>query len=97
MPIIQLKRLNVLSVAKIGAILGLIFGLFEGIILALMVWSLGPIAGAVISMAGLGAGLIFVFSIIIGLVAGFIGGALWAFIYNVASGVVGPIEMDLED
>jgi uncharacterized membrane protein YGL010W len=97
MPIIKLKHLNVLSVAKIGAIVGLIFGLIYGIILALVVWSLGPIAGAVVSMAGLGAGLIFVSSIIIGLLAGFIGGALYAFFYNVASGLVGPIEMELED
>ena len=45
MPIIKLKHLNVLSVAKIGAIVGLVFGLIYGIILALVIGSLGAIAG----------------------------------------------------
>ncbi|MCX6700357.1 MAG: hypothetical protein NTV68_10610 [Methanomicrobiales archaeon] len=92
----KIKSLNVMSVAKIGAILGLIFGLIEGIIMALVVGSMGVIAKNLIPMAGLGAGLILVFAIIFGLIGGFIGGAIWAFIYNVAAGFVGPIEMDLE-
>ncbi len=92
----KLKQLNVISVAKIGAILGLIWGLIWGIVMALWVGSLGIIAKSLFPMAGLGAGLVFVFMIIFGLIAGFIGGALWAFIYNVAAGFVGPIEMDLE-
>ena len=92
----KLKELNVLSVAKIGAILGLVFGLIEGIIMALVVGSMGVIAKSLFPMAGLGAGLILVFAIILGLIAGFIGGAIWAFIYNIAAGLVGPIEMDLE-
>ena len=33
---------------------------------------------------------------IIGLIVGFIGGAIRAFICNVAAGAVGPIEADLE-
>jgi hypothetical protein len=96
MSMYKLKKVNVLSVAKIGAILGLIWGLIWGIVTALWVSSLGLIAKSLFPMAGLGAGLAFVFMILFGLIAGFIGGALWAFIYNVAAGFVGPIEMDLE-
>jgi hypothetical protein len=92
----KLKQLNVMSVAKIGAILGLIWGLIWGIVMALWVTGLGMIAKSLFPMAGLGAGLALIFMIIFGLIAGFIGGALWAFIYNVAAGFVGPIEMDLE-
>ncbi len=92
----KLKQLSVMSVAKIGAILGLIWGLIWGIIMALVVGSMGVIARNLLPMASLGAGLIFVCTIIFGLIAGFIGGAFWAFIYNVAAGFVGPIEMDLE-
>jgi hypothetical protein len=92
----KLKQLNVMSVAKIGAILGLIWGLIWGIITAIWISSLGFIARNMFPMAGLGAGLAFLFMIIFGVVAGFIGGALWAFIYNVAAGFVGPIEMELE-
>ena len=41
-------------------------------------------------------GVVFVLAIVIGLIVGFIGGAIWAFIYNVAATHVGPIEMELE-
>jgi len=92
----KLKHFNVLSVAKIGAILGLIWGLIWGIVTALWISSLGMIAKSLFPMAGLGAGLAFVFMIIFGLIAGFIGGAFWAFIYNIAAGFIGPIEMDIE-
>jgi len=96
MSMYKLKQLNIMSVAKIGAILGLIWGLIWGSIMAIWASSLGVIATSLMSMAGLGAGLIFVSAIIFGLIAGFIGGAFWAFIYNVVAGFIGPIEMDLE-
>jgi len=96
MSMYKLKQLSILSVAKIGAILGLIWGLIWGIIMALWISSLGIFARALIPMAGLGAGLVLLFMIIFGLIIGFIGGAFWAFVYNVAAGFVGPIEMDLE-
>jgi hypothetical protein len=35
-----MKQLNVMSVAKIGAIIGLVFGLIHGILLAMVPW--GP-------------------------------------------------------
>jgi hypothetical protein len=92
----KLKQLNVMSVAKIGAVLGLIWGLIWGIVMAIWVSSLGFIMKSLLPMAGLGAGLIFVFAIIFGLIGGFIAGAFWAFVYNVVAGFVGPIEMDLE-
>jgi hypothetical protein len=47
-------------------------------------------------LAGPGAGLVFLMAIIMGLLVGFIGGAIAAFIYNVAASHVGPIEVDLE-
>jgi hypothetical protein len=48
-------------------------------------------------MLGLGiGGLIAFFAIIVGLIGGFVCGAIWAFIYNVAAGVVGPVEADLD-
>ncbi len=85
-----------MSVAKIGAILGLVFGLIEGIIMALVVGSMGVIAKSLIPMAGLGAVVILVSAIILGAIGGFIAGAIWAFVYNIAAGAVGPIEADLE-
>ena len=92
----KIKSLNVMSVAKIGAVLGLIFGLIWGIIMALAVGSMGVIAKDIIPLAGLGAIVILVLSIIGGAIWGFIAGAIWSFVYNIAAGFVGPIEADLE-
>ena len=92
----KLKQFNVMSVAKIGAILGLIWGLIWGSIMALWISSLGLIGTGLMNMAGLSAGLAFVFAIIFGLIGGFIAGAFWAFVYNIVAGFIGPIEMDLE-
>jgi len=64
--------------------------------MALWIGSLGIIAKSLFPMAGLGAGLAFVSMVIFGLIAGFIGGAIWSFIYNIAAGFVGPIQLDLE-
>jgi hypothetical protein len=92
----KIKSLNVMSVAKIGAILGLIFGLIWGIIMALAVGSMGVIAKELFPMAGLGAIAILVIAIIGGAIWGFVAGAVWSFVYNIAAGFVGPIEADLE-
>jgi hypothetical protein len=92
----KLKQLGIMSVAKIGAIMGLIFGIIQGIFMALIIGSMGIIAKNLVPMAGLGAGVIFILCIIGGLIWGFIGGAIAAFVYNAAAGFVGPIEMELE-
>lgn len=96
MPAYKLKTIDVMSAAKIGAILGLVWGLVWGTVMALWVAGLGIIMRNLIPMAGLGAGVVFICMIIFGLIAGFIGGAFWAFIYNLAAGFVGPIEVDIE-
>jgi hypothetical protein len=88
-----------MSVAKIGAILGLIFGLIEGIIIGAIAGVAGAAATAGFHpfMMGLGIwGLIVFFAIVVGLIGGFVGGAIWAFVYNCAAGFVGPIEAELD-
>lgn len=55
-----MKQLNVMSVAKVGAILGLVWGLIEGIILALVIIAMSPFARAVHPLlTALGAGVVF--------------------------------------
>jgi hypothetical protein len=94
----SVKHLGVLSVAKIGAAIGFIFGLIEGIIIGLVVAVVGTAAiGGLHPFLGLGIwGLVVFFAVIVGLIGGFIGGAIWAFVYNVAASAIGPIEVDLE-
>jgi hypothetical protein len=92
-----MKQINVMSVAKIGAMLGLVFGLIHGRMLAIAIGAIGPFLRLFHPvLAGLGAGLVFLMAIIMGLVAGFIGGAIVAFVYNCAASHIGPIEVDLE-
>ncbi|MDX1616330.1 MAG: hypothetical protein R3300_18620 [Candidatus Promineifilaceae bacterium] len=94
----QIKRIGVLSAAKVGgalyALLGLIFGAFFACV------SLIGLAAEFSSEAGdLGAG----FGLLIGLclfpllygLMGAIGGAITAVLYNVIAGLLGGLEVEL--
>jgi hypothetical protein len=94
-----LKRVGVLSIAKIEALImavfgllyGLLYGLFMGAIAAMMPASSGGAA-----VGGIGILAVFIFPIMFA-VMGFIGGALGAVIYNFAAGFIGGIELELEN
>ena len=85
-----IKSIGALSVAKISGAIGALVGLVIGIPVAVVVyftgssWQLGA-AGwlAVVALPLLYGAL------------GFVGGALYAWLYNVVSGWVGGIEVDL--
>jgi hypothetical protein len=87
------KRVGVLSLAKtlgvIYAVIGLILGAFM---------TLFSLVGAAMAQSGLGilfgVGAIILLPIFYGL-AGFIGGALVAFVYNFVAEFVGGIELEL--
>lgn len=96
-----LRRVGVLSFAKIsgivGAGLGLILGIIYGLIFmvagaAMMSQSDGPGAGFGI----LGGLAVMVFVPVFYGVLMFIFGALYAVIYNISAGFVGGIEMEFE-
>ena len=104
MATMQIKRVGVMSYAKITAVTCAAFGLIIGIIYGLifMIFGAAMMAGSGRGSAGAGAG-----GIVIGLFAmigipifygilGFIFGAIGALVYNVASGFVGGIELELE-
>ena len=89
-----LKRVGVVSAAKVTGVLAAIFGLILGIGFALVgvhfgggLGSLGVVPVWLVSLIG--------FPIIYGLV-GVIGGALYAALYNLVAGLVGGIEIELE-
>lgn len=91
----KIKRIGVLSLAKlqagIMAFSGLIIGAFYAII--------GAVFGVVGDSFGIGTGLgllaIVVFPILYAIL-GFISGALIAFVYNLIAGRVGGVEVELE-
>lgn len=97
-----IRRVGVLSVAKISAIIAAVVGLLAGILIFL-----GSLAGSAMPaadgghdagmawMSGLGALAIIVFPILYG-IFGFIGGAIQGFVYNIAAKFVGGVSIETE-
>lgn len=104
MATMMVKRIGVLSLAKVqsvvlaamGLVIGLIYGLFF-IIFGAMMMSTGTKGSGAAAAGGLVGGLaMIVFIPIFYAVIGFVFGALSAFIYNLAAGVIGGLELELE-
>ena len=85
-----LKRVGVVSAAKVLGVLAAIFGLILGIVCAFIGGGLGSLGGLPVWLVNLIG-----FPIIYGLV-GVIGGALYAALYNLVAGLVGGLEIELE-
>jgi hypothetical protein len=101
----QVKRVGVFSYAKITAVTCAVFGLIIGVIYGLIVIIFGA---AILAGAGRDSGTAGAGSIVAGLlmmigfpifyaIIGFIFGAIGALVYNIASGFVGGIELELEN
>lgn len=97
-----LKKIGVLSVAKISGVMYATMGLLFGLVLS-AVFSLIPMAAAgsdsnlpawLGTMFGVGS---LVFMPIFYGVLGFVMGAIGAALYNLFAGLVGGIELHLED
>jgi hypothetical protein len=102
---VQVKRVGVLSYAKITAVTMTVFGLIIGVIYGLIFMVLG---GAIMASGGRDTGAAGASTLVIGLVMmiafpiiygiiGFVAGAIGGVVYNVASGFVGGIELELEN
>lgn len=98
-----LKRVGVLSVAKLYAVLMAAFGLLLGIFYAIIGAAFGALAGSAGLSTGLPAGLgvgfgllaIIFLPIMYGFI-GFISGAIGALLYNLIAKLIGGIEMEFE-
>jgi len=93
MPVV--RSVDILSVAKIGTlfgiVMGLVWGIFYGLIAASMMGRFAPLwFGAVSGVA------VLVFMPIFGAIMGFIMGAIHAFLYNVFAGWVGGINLEFQ-
>jgi hypothetical protein len=102
---VQIKRMGVLSCAKIYSITLAAMGLIIGVIYGLIFMVVG---GAMMAGGGRDAGPAGVSSLVIGLVMmiaipifygiiGFVAGIIGALVYNVAAGVVGGLEIEIEN
>ncbi|MDD4127203.1 MAG: hypothetical protein PHV39_05895 [Methanomicrobium sp.] len=95
----EIKRLGVISVAKIFTAVSLVIGLIVGILFLLFGSIFAVFMGGYAAQAamGVGAGLVAIVVMTIGgAVVGFIYGAIVAVIYNIAAGWFGGIELELE-
>ncbi len=96
----EIRRIDVVSFAKIEGALGAVIGLIVGVFAALIGIAMGGFA----DMAGmefpgmglfLGAAAIIFVPIVYG-IAGFIGGLIVAALYNLVAGWIGGIKVELE-
>ena len=85
-----LKRVGVASSAKVTAVLAAFFGVLLGIGFAFAGGGLGSFGGVPGWLIGL-IGWPILYAL-----GGAIGGAIYAALYNVAAGLVGGIEIELE-
>ncbi|UUX92685.1 hypothetical protein [Methanoplanus endosymbiosus] len=95
----EIKHIAVLSLAKIFAAVSLVVGLIIGIIALLLGGVATLFMGSYAPQAAMGVagGVIAIIVMTIGAaVVGFIYGAIIAFIYNIAAGWFGGIEIELE-
>jgi len=97
-----LKRVGVWSAARIAGVINAAFGLLIGLCLALVSLASAGLDSAMQSRdlpavfpAIFGVGAIILFPILYG-VMGLIAGALSAALYNLFSGMVGGVELDLQ-
>lgn len=95
----EIKKVDVLSYAKIsgalGAVIGFIIGLISALIGTAMMAAFSAASGAPAGMGlFVGAVAIIAVPIVMG-ISGFIGGAIVAFLYNVVAGWIGGVEIEL--
>ncbi|HZH29224.1 MAG TPA: hypothetical protein VEY11_00400 [Pyrinomonadaceae bacterium] len=105
MALMTVKRIGVLSLAKmqgvvmavIGLIIGLIYGIFFMIFSAVIMSSGGRGSGASAAGGVVGGLAMMILMPIFYAVLGFGIGALSAFIYNIAARSIGGVELELEN
>lgn len=106
---LRIKKLGLLSVGKMYGLLALIFSLLisipYGLIIIVISLAGGIGAGSQDGMAGLavgGGGIVMGLLVMIGLpiiysIMGFLGGIIGALVYNLLAGMIGGVEIEVEN
>ena len=87
----KVKRIGVLSLAKILGVLYALIGLILGVLFAIL-----PLTGLNVDKTTMffGTATIIVFPVLYGIM-GFIGGLITAFFYNLIAGKIGGLEVEI--
>ncbi len=94
--VVVLKKIGAVSVAKIYAVFGGIWGILVGAMVALGLGA-GAAAMGLGGLGAAGAGIVGFFAmILVGVVIFFLAGLIVASLYNVIAGWIGGIEMTLD-
>jgi len=96
----ELKSIDVMSLAKMMGMFGVVIGFILGLFLAIGFSVVGPLMGSLSGMdismfSGLGIGIIIVLPVIYGILM-FIQGLLIAIIYNFLASKIGGVKLDIE-
>lgn len=97
----EIKRVGVMSAAKFSAAIALVFSVIIGIIsvvTAVLSHAVVPGSSLLVTLGGGVVAVVLVVLIfaIVSMIVGFIAGALYAFIYNLAAGVFGGLKVEVE-
>ncbi len=93
----RLKKIGVLSLAKIAGLFGIIYGLVAGILMAVVISQAGMegISQQFGTITNFGSAVIVILPILYGALY-FIAGIVTAFIYNVLASRIGGVKLQLE-
>ncbi len=95
----ELKRIGILSLAKIFGLFGVIYGLFSAILLVIVYAQTGNLQGVTEQLStlmnALGYWSLLIFPILNGVIY-FIAGVVLAFIYNLLAGWLGGIRLEFK-
>jgi hypothetical protein len=93
---VELKRIGVMSVAKLQAVIMAVAGLLMGLGVAFFGMIGAMIPGADVGMMGMSLGLVSIIAVPVGYaIIGFVSGAIGAVLYNLFAGLVGGITLEL--
>src|SRR3972149_1087826 len=93
---VELKRIGVMSMAKLEAVIMAVVGLIMGLFVALFGALGAMMPGSEAGLLGMGLGIFAVVALPIGYaIFGFISGAIGAAIYNVFAGFIGGVRLGL--
>lgn len=101
---IKVMHVDPLTLGKVNTMFGLIVGLFVGI---LTLVTSGLVSGYLQTLTGIDPAMIertqqlgfygLIFSLLVGVVLGFVSGALAAVVYNAVVKIIGPLHIEIDE